>query len=171
MFLIAGLCFCAWTDQKWGRVSNEALMLLAFVGVMEWGMGFITGALPFLLFGMLLFRFRVMGAGDGKLMAVIGGYLGIQSGFYAVALGFLAGAVWSLWRLRQPGLAAERFCYLQEYVRAVMQGRCLQPYDSLEHADGAASYSVCGLSGGGGLYLWRGAVDESIIVGEKGGMK
>lgn len=33
MFLIAGLCFCAWTDQKWGRVSNEALMLLAFVGV------------------------------------------------------------------------------------------------------------------------------------------
>ena len=76
MFLIAGLCFCAWTDQKWGRVSNEALMLLSFVGVMEWGMGFITGALPFLLFGMLLFRFRVMGAGDGKLMAVIGGYLG-----------------------------------------------------------------------------------------------
>ena len=84
MFLTAGLCFCAWTDQKWSRVSNEALMLLAFVGVMEWGMGFITGALPFLLFGMLLFRFRVMGAGDGKLMAVIGGYLGIQSGFYAV---------------------------------------------------------------------------------------
>lgn len=76
MFLIAGLCFCAWTDQKWGRVSNEALMLLAFVGVMEWGMGFITGALPFLLFGMLLFRFRVMGAGDGKLMAVIGGISG-----------------------------------------------------------------------------------------------
>ena len=68
MFLTAGLCFCAWTDQKWSRVSNEALMLLAFVGVMEWGMGFITGALPFLLFGMLLFRFRVMGAGDGKLM-------------------------------------------------------------------------------------------------------
>ena len=51
MFLIAGLCFCAWTDQKWGHVSNEALMLLAFVGVMEWGMGFITGVLPFLLFG------------------------------------------------------------------------------------------------------------------------
>ena len=145
MFLTAGLCFCAWTDQKWGRVSNEALMLLAFVGMMEWGMGFITGALPFLLFGMLLFRFRVMGAGDGKLMAVIGGYLGIQSGFYAVALGFLAGAVWSLWRLRQPGLAAERFCYLQEYVRAVMRGRCLQPYDSLEHADAPhhIPFAVC----------------------------
>lgn len=45
---------------------NEALMLLAFVGVMEWGMGFITGALPFLLFGMLLFRFRVMGPGTAS---------------------------------------------------------------------------------------------------------
>lgn len=151
-------------------MSNEALMLLAFVGVMEWGMGFITGVLPFLLFGMLLFRFRVMGAGDGKLMAVIGGYLGIQSGFYAVALGFLAGAVWSLWRLRQPGLAVERFCYLQEYVRAVMQGRCLQPYDSLEHADAPHIFRLRSVWRWG-LYLWRGAVDESIIVGEKGGMK
>ena len=29
MFLAAGLCFCAWTDLRWGRVPNEALILLA----------------------------------------------------------------------------------------------------------------------------------------------
>ena len=145
MFLAAGLCFCAWTDLKWGRVPNEVLILLTVAGVMERGMGFFTGALPFLLFGMILFRFRLMGAGDGKLMAVMGGYLGIQSGFYAVTLGFLAGASWSLWRFRRPGLAAERFCYLSRYVRSVVQGRCLQPYDSLEHADAPhhIPFAVC----------------------------
>lgn len=100
MFLAAGLCFCAWTDLRWGRVPNEALILLALAGVLARGMGFLTGALPFLLFGMCLFRFRAMGAGDGKLMAVIVGYLGIRGGFYAVALGFLVGALWSLWRFR-----------------------------------------------------------------------
>ena len=103
-------------------------------------MGFLTGALPFLLFGMCLFRFRAMGAGDGKLMAVIVGYLGIRGGFYAVALGFLVGALWSLWRFRRPGLVAERFCYLRGYVRTVVQGRCLPPYDSLEHTE--VSYHI-----------------------------
>lgn len=134
MFLVTGLCVCAWTDLKWNRVPNEALVLLVLVGALERGTGFLTAALPFLLFGMCLFRFRAMGAGDGKLMAVIGGYLGIQGGFYAVALGFLVGVVWSLWRFRRPGLAAERFCYLRGYVRAVVQGRRLRPYDSLECA-------------------------------------
>ena len=145
MFLAAGLCFCAWTDLRWGHVPNEALVLLTLAGVLARGLGFLTGALPFLLFGMGLFRFRAMGAGDGKLMAVIGGYLGIRGGFYAVALGFLAGAVWSLWRFRRPGLAVERFCYLRGYVRSAMQGRCLRPYDSLEHADAPhhIPFAVC----------------------------
>lgn len=145
MFLGTGLCFCAWTDLKWGRVPNGAMILLALAGVMERGAGFFTGALPFLLFGMWLFRFRVMGAGDGKLMAVIGGYLGIRGGFCAVAMGFLAGAVWSLWKLRRPGLAAERFCYLRGYVRTVMQGRSLRPYDSLEcvNAPYHIPFAVC----------------------------
>ena len=145
MFWVTGLCVCAWTDLKRGRVPNEALVLLALAGVMDRGLGFLTGALPFLLFGVCLFRFRVMGAGDGKLMAVIGGYLGIRGGFYAVALGFLAGALWSLWRFRRPGLAAERFCYLRGYVRAVVQGRRLQPYDSLERADAPhhIPFAVC----------------------------
>ena len=134
MFFAAGLCFCAWTDLKWNRVPNEALVLLALVGAMERGTGFLTGALPLLLSGMLLFRLRVMGAGDGKLMAVIGGYLGIRRGFHAVALDFFVGAVWSLWRFRRPGLAAERFGYLRGYVRTVVQVRRLRPYDSLECA-------------------------------------
>lgn len=158
MFFRAGLCVCAWTDLEWGRVPNEALILLALVGVMAQGMEFFTGAWPFLLFGMFLFCFRLMGAGDGKLMAVIGGYLGIRSGFHAVALGFFVGAVWSLWRFRRPGLAAERFRYLQGYVRAVMQGRRLQPYDLLERADAPhhIPFAVCLAAGvfAYGLLRW-----------------
>ena len=94
---------------------------------------------------MCLFRFRVMGAGDGKLMAVIGGYLGPLPGFYAIALGFLTGAVWSLWRMKRYGVAAERFNYMKRYVEMVTASRNIQPYDSLDQPQAVhhVPFAVC----------------------------
>ena len=109
LILCAGVMACAWTDLKYGKVRNYWLWLLTVAGVLHRGSAFFFGAVLFLAAGMCLFRFRVMGAGDGKLMAVIGGYLGPLPGFYAIALGFLTGAVWSLWRMKRYGVAAERF--------------------------------------------------------------
>lgn len=135
-------------------------MSLAIAGVVQKGPGFFAGAVLFLAAGMCLFRFRVMGAGDGKLMAVIGGYLGILAGCYAIALGFLAGAVWSLWRMRRCGVARERFCYLKRYVETAMTSKTIQPYDSLgqPHAVHHIPFAVC-LAVGVLCYLflsWRG---------------
>ena len=76
LILCAGVMVCAWTDLKYGKVRNYWLWLLTVAGVLHRGSAFFFGAVLFLAAGMCLFRFRVMGAGDGKLMAVIGGYLG-----------------------------------------------------------------------------------------------
>lgn len=135
MVFYAGVTLCAWTDWKYGKVKNIWLLLLAFAGVLQQGTGFFSGAVWFLVFGMALFRFRFMGAGDGKLMAVIGGYLGIRNGFYAVALGFFIGAVWSLWKLKRYGLAAERFYYLRNYAVSTWVSGEIRPYDALEQID------------------------------------
>ena len=145
LVLCAGVTLCAWTDWKYGKVQNIWLMLLAFAGVLHRGIGFFSGATLFLVFGMALFRFRFMGAGDGKLMAVIGGYLGIKAGFYAVALGFFTGAVWSLWKMRRHGLAAERFCYLRNYVVSTWVSGEISPYDTLGQADAPhhIPFAVC----------------------------
>ena len=107
-------------------------MILAAAGIWQRGVDFFLGAAPFLTVGLCLFLVRVMGAGDGKLMAVIGGYLGIAGGFYAVSLGFFIGALWSLWKLKRYGLAAARFGYLKRYVETAVASKKLQPYDALE---------------------------------------
>lgn len=132
LILCAGIAVCAWTDLKYGKVWNVWLLFLAVVGVAQKGSAFFTGAVVFLAVGMCLFRFRVMGAGDGKMMAVIGGFLGLSAGFYAIALGFLTGAVWSLWRMKRCGVAAERFLYLKHYVETAMASKRIQPYDTLD---------------------------------------
>ena len=90
-------------------------------------------------------RFRVMGAGDGKLMAVIGGYLGPLPGFYAIALGFLTGAVWSLWRMKRYGVAAERFNYMKRYVEMVTASRNI--ISRLQFAWRPVCWGICSFPG------------------------
>ena len=160
LILCTGVAVCAWTDLKYGKVWNWWLLFLTAIGVLQKGPAFLGGAALFLAAGMCLFCFRVMGAGDGKLMAVIGGYLGFLSGFYAVALGFLAGAVWSLWRMKRYGVAAERFGYLKHYVETMVVSRTIQPYDSLDqpHAVHHIPFAVCLAVGvlGYEFLFWRG---------------
>lgn len=162
LILCIGMAVCAWTDLKYGKVWNWWLLFLTAIGVLQKGPAFFSGAALFLAAGMCLFRFRVMGAGDGKLMAVIGGYLGLLAGFYAVALGFLAGAVWSLWRMKRYGIAAERLRYLKHYVETVMSSRMIQPYDSLDQPQAVhhIPFAVCLAAGVLGYLLlsWRGVL-------------
>lgn len=128
--------------------------MLAAAGVYFAGVSFFPPACLFLLFGMFLFYFRVMGAGDGKLMALIGGYLGWQRGLYAVGIGFLIGALWSVWKLKKSGIWKERFCYLYQYVIRLMHTGTVEPYDTLEDAGAShhIPFAVC-LSMGVWLYL------------------
>ena len=66
-----------WTDLWTGKVKNEWILLGVILGVVLRRGGFFPGAVLFGMAGFLLFRFRMMGAGDGKLTSLIGGYLGI----------------------------------------------------------------------------------------------
>ena len=154
LILGMGLIPCAWSDLKYGRVFNKWLLLMALAGVAVVGLPFLPGALPFLLFGMFLFAFRFMGAGDGKLMAVIGGFLGVRDGLYAVGAGFLAGAVWSLWKFWRSGTGLARVLYLCHYIRTVMVTGKITPNDTLEDAgaDHHIPFAAC-LAAGVWLYL------------------
>ena len=136
---------------------NPCLLVLTFAGAIQKGTAFFAPAIVFLIAGMCLFRFRVMGAGDGKLMAVIGGYLGITDGFYAIALGFLVGAVLSLWKMKRYGVAAERLQYLQGYIGTTIRTGVIRPYDSLKE-QGAVHhipFAVCLAAGVMGYLVLR----------------
>ena len=75
---------------------NWWLVLGLAAGVLCRGAVFFTGAVFFLIPSFLLFCFRMIGAGDGKLAAVTGGFLGIQDGLFVIMIGLFLGALWSV---------------------------------------------------------------------------
>lgn len=119
------------TDLRDGKVYNWWLVLGLAAGVLCRGAVFFTGAVFFLIPSFLLFCFRMIGAGDGKLAAVTGGFLGIQDGLFVIMIGLFLGALWSvgrMWRDRSFGL---RMGYLLHYAESLMGQRTCFSYDDL----------------------------------------
>nr|WP_279231876.1 prepilin peptidase [Clostridium sp. HBUAS56010] len=75
----------------------------------------VTAALFF------LFLFRMIGAGDIKMAALICGYLGFSAGAWAIGAGFLIGAFWSLIKMAGGHRFRYRFSCLHTYIRYVIQ--------------------------------------------------
>lgn len=117
-----------WTDLCCGKVKNRWLAVGTLAGILCTGKAFFPAALPVLAVSFLLFHLRMMGAGDGKLMALISGYLGFDAGLRAIGMGMAVGAVWSLCRFwRNQGLRA-RLKYLSAYIGRVIQTRKITAY-------------------------------------------
>lgn len=89
---------------------------------------FVKGSLlPFLLLAPLHY-FRMLGAGDIKLLMVTGGFLGAGQILKCMFFAFLAAAAISLCKLFRHPLLWRRFDYLAKYLGEHFQGRQWQPY-------------------------------------------
>lgn len=75
-----------------------------------------------------LFLFRMIGAGDIKLAALMCGYLGMRDGLMAIMIGLLAGAFWSLLKMVKEGCFTQRITYLTAYFRRVYHTRNITAY-------------------------------------------
>lgn len=99
--LIPGILLASWIDYAQRRVPNWlnlALILIGFAVQASYfgGSGMWTGFLGMLTgFGLLIVPWIMhgMGAGDVKLMAAIGVWLGAELTFYSFALGAIIGGV------------------------------------------------------------------------------
>ena len=88
---------------------------------------------------MCLYRFRVIGAGDVKLAAVIVAWLGFAEGGAGIFAGLCLGAVWSLGRLARRRILWKRFSYLAGYVRDYLAtGKIAAYYNRERDGDEAA---------------------------------
>lgn len=102
--LFALLGAAVYSDIRSHRIPNLYLLLGAIVaaagqvwlsgvdGLIAWAAGLSLGLLCFLP----LYAFGGMAAGDVKLMAVVGGYLGVAGAFWAVVFSLLAGTLLGL---------------------------------------------------------------------------
>ena len=150
MFLLGA----AVTDLTRGKVFNTWLALGAVLGICCVGRDFFWPAAVMLIAGFFLFWFRMMGAGGGKMMAVIAGYLGLYTGLRAIGTGFLVGAVWSLCRLWRDRRLKARLWYFLAYFTRMFQEKDVKAYDELSGMDGRhhIPFAAC-LAAGVCLYL------------------
>lgn len=145
VFLLAFLSCCAFWDLRTGRVPNRFILLgaAAFAATVfirgpspECGREEVLEVLALSLLRMLfssvilfpLFLFRMMGAGDIKVMAVITGYLGLSRGFEIIFYGLAAAAVWSLFYMLNKHILVKRIKYFLNYMKKIIQTEQIVPY-------------------------------------------
>lgn len=144
----------AWTDFKYRQVKNGWLLGGVVAGIWLQGVVFVTAAAVTLMLVFLLFRLGLLGAGDGKLMVCIAGYLGLRDGFMAVAFGMAVGAVWSLGILLYHQSLMTRLNYLYAWFRQRFQSKTWIAYcpPAEKHGEGTIPLAAC-LAAGTYLYL------------------
>lgn len=138
------------TDVRTRRIPNGLIgtgLLLAFgFQLFQWGiLGIVTflggAGLPILLLWGLYY-FRMLGAGDLKLFAVLGGFLGSAEVIPCMVTAFLAGGICALGLMLARGNLLSRFEYFWNYVRDYYRNRQWKPYRQKGQEDGEFCFTI-----------------------------
>ena len=137
-------------DLRAERVDNRWILLF-------WGLGaaaqlarqgpagllrFLSGAGPILILLFPLFLFRMLGAGDIKVLSVIGGLLGFRAGLDCLLLSFLCGAAISFLILVKEGILLSRFTYFFAYLGRLLASGKRVPYRREEDVSAMIHFTV-----------------------------
>lgn len=162
------------TDTRTRRIPN-ILTFPAFVGGLCWAIavgGFagladsLAGALLAMTPFVLLFVFAGGGAGDAKLMAAIGAWVGVIGGLFAVATVMVAGGVLSvLWIVFRGSFRDvwTNFIWILDSLRSAVtrrgesrEGYILPSVESLHTMPYGLAILLGTFFASGGAWLWHG---------------
>ena len=102
----------------------------------------------------LLFRFRLLGAGDGKLMALTAGFWGLEEGLWVIGAGLGIGAVWALYLLIHKRDMGARLTYLSAWIGRILLTGKITAYGEPSGDGGADTVPLAAcLAAGNFLYL------------------
>ena len=167
--LLVILAVGAWFDIREQRVPNWWCILACAAGVcLTWQTAAGEGSVwPLLLYTARLlvvaavwfplFRLRMIGAGDVKLMALIVGFLGFGTGVPVILYGFFIGAVLAFLKMLRRRNLRQRLNYFFAYIRRLFQTREAVPYyqASRDGKEAVIPLGLC-LLGGCVWYVVRG---------------
>lgn len=103
---------------------------------------FLGGILiPVLVLGWLYY-FRMIGAGDIKLLSVVGGFLGPYACMKNMITALFFGGMIALWIMVRRCLVWERLLYLAEYMNDYVQKKEWRPYLCEVEESARFSFSV-----------------------------
>lgn len=117
-------------DCHSGRVPNILISTVLLIGVVWYGSSscqelffFVVRVIGFSLPFMFLFFTRMLGGGDVKLIAVIGGLVGVRDGVIIIFLGFFIAAIIAFIRMIRFGILRERIHVFIRYVERIYYGK------------------------------------------------
>lgn len=106
----------------------------------------------------------MMGAGDGKVMALMAGFLGLPEGIYAIWTGLCVGAVWSICRFWHDKSFRARLTYFFAYIMRAINYGTMEQYDNWsEHGHGDRHRIPLAVCMAAGLYLYLFLKQVSLI--------
>lgn len=157
--LVCALAVLVVTDIRWRRLPNAVVLPLWAAGLVAWTWtGGISGALHSLgasaalgVPAALAWRLGLCGGGDVKLLAALGGWLGLVGGVAALALGLLLGGVWAGVALLADGEL--RRDVVTNLLAAAGQGRLVAPRRELRRT---VPFGAALAAAGGVVALWMG---------------
>lgn len=168
LFLVAAV----WTDIRQRRISNALVLAGSIVGiacntVLPEGNGFasaLPGALGFgeaaggfmagLGLMVPLFLLRAMGAGDAKLVAMVGAFLGPHAVVRVVLATFLVGGLMALAVTLRNGSLRRLFCNLQTMLLAGFFKLALKEMPTVDVAVVSAGKLPYAVAIAGGTMAW-----------------
>ena len=162
--LLAVLAVGAWYDIREQRIPNWLCAIACICGMyLIWQRAPAEGKMwPLILYGVRLlavvavwfplFRLRMIGAGDVKLMALIVGFLGFKNGATVILYGFFIGAVLAFLKMLVRRNLVQRLTYFFAYIRRLFLTKEAVPYyqASRDGKNAVIPLAVCLLGG----YLW-----------------
>lgn len=162
------LAAAAWHDVRSHRIPNWWCALACLCGLyLAWKEGLAQGdAQPLAFYGIRLlsvaavwfplFRLRMIGAGDVKLMALLVGFLGFKAGVRVICYGFFIGAVLAFWKMLICRNLHQRLTFFFAYIRRLFLTKEALPYyqASRDGDDAVIPMAAC-LLAGYGWYLLR----------------
>ena len=128
-----------WLDLKSEKINNQLICLgiagiilkvflcFGYEQIIESSLGFFIPIVSL----FILFYFHMLGAGDIKLLAVAGGFLGIEGSLFCIVVTFLVGAVYAFAKMCIYQLFTERFAYFFHYMKTIFYTKKRVPYYDL----------------------------------------
>ena len=150
LFLVHLVGAVVYYDIRYRRIPNGLIVVGLLMGLVYQVRHFrltglaVYGAGVFLPVAVLgfLYYFRMIGAGDIKLLSVIGGFLGPFHGFLCIICTFLIGGVLAVVLLFKRRIFLKRILYFQNYVYQYLQTRQWSPYMRSKDEAGSFYFSV-----------------------------
>ncbi|MDO4616389.1 MAG: prepilin peptidase [Lachnospiraceae bacterium] len=150
-------------DLLRSRISNRYLITgwlagatAAFLSPSPEGiLRFMGGALLPIVLLFLLFRFRMIGAGDIKLLSALGGMVGIQASLWLLVSSFLIGGLLAVGILTVNRSWFRRFRFFYRYVQNYRTTGIRIPYRPEKHGGEHLHFAVPVFAA---LLLWKGGV-------------